>query len=199
MLNRTTNDTLNDKPNYDGFYLGTVVFNTDDLGLNRIKASIPNMFDTDRGDVPWLAPFRFSPFGYGAGYGMYGSPAIGSKVIVFFQDSDTNQGGDSHYGFYVAGAYSKDVANADFASPDLWGFTDPSGNKLIINLASKLLTFVSAGGYTMTLDSSGNMTQTIPGASTINANGGYSLSVQGNVDITATGIINVHATVINLN
>src|ERR1700693_5312455 len=80
----------------EGYLVGTVIANNDPLGLNRVQVTIPDILDSNQGPVPWIGPHAYSPFGQGSGYGVYGSPAVGSEVKVKFQE------GKANYGFYEA-------------------------------------------------------------------------------------------------
>jgi len=114
----------------EGYILGTVINNADPLGLGRVQVSIPNLFDSQQGSVPWIGQNKKSPFGVGPGFGVYGSPAIGSQVRVKFQN------GDCHYGLLEGDDYNKANANAKFAAPSTWGFKDPDGNELFVDMAA---------------------------------------------------------------
>ena len=194
-FNRTTQETLNDKPNYgDGkFQIGTVTNNEDPMGLARIQAAIPNTFDPSLGEIPWLGPMKFSNFGQGPGFGVYGSPAVGSKVLVVMQEGDTLKG------FYMAGAYTSDIANPEFASPKVWGWTDPSGNKLIVNMETQTMTVVHSSGYTEVINENGDVVRTIPGKVEDTITGTMSVHATGNVLLRSDGNVTVIGTRIDLN
>ncbi len=203
-----------------GYILGTVVENEDPAGLGRIKASVPNLFDPAQGELPWIGPHKKSPFGVGSGYGVYGSPAIGSQVRIKFQD------GDPHYGLYEADEYSKANANAKFKSPKTWGFKDPSGNELFVNMEDQAWEFTHSSGLSLKYDADGNMKLHVPkdleetilgnkitnvtgnitenidgdqtygvdGDLTETVSGKYSFTVTGNIDIVSQGKITINGT-----
>ncbi len=164
-----------------GYILGTVIDNVDPMGLGRIKVNIPNLFDPAHGEVPWIGPHKKSPFGIGSGYGVYGSPAIGSQVKVKLQ------GGDAHYGIAEADEYSKANANPKFKDPKTWGFKDPSGNELFVNMDTQDWEFTSSGGITIKKDKDGNLKVHIPGDSDTEVLGDLNTTVHGNINTTVTG------------
>lgn len=157
MLDLTTNDAFNEDSSAPPYYVGEVVAVNDPNDLNRIKVRIPGKIEGPVESLPWLAPMRLSPFGQGKGFGVYGTPPVGSHVLVELQNDLAN------YGFYVAGFFSLECANPNFNSPDLWGFQDPSGSLLVVNLATKIWTFHHVSGLTYTYDQDGNYTSVIPG------------------------------------
>lgn len=131
---------------------GKVVTNVDPLNLDRIQVSVPGLYDPDLGPVPWIGALKHSPFGIGDGYGVYGSPAVGSDVAIRLQD------GDVHYPEYCS---LQAFANGEFPSGQSWGFKDPAGNKLIVQ--GKDVVFQTGGGFIFHIDQSGNFTLTVPG------------------------------------
>jgi hypothetical protein len=197
------------------YLVGVVVDNADPLGQNRIKVKVPNFWDPAEGEIPWVGPHPYSPFGIGEGYGTYGSPAVGSEVRVHLQNSDAN------YGLYEASHYSK--PNPKFSSPHTWGFKDPSGNELWVNMETNAWEFTHSSGTTLKYNAQGdqtltivrdenvevgrNATKTVAGdeATTVMGDaakmvqGNLSIVVQGNVDIASSGTVTITGSQINLN
>jgi uncharacterized protein involved in type VI secretion and phage assembly len=161
----------------DGYMIGTVTDNKDPDGLGRIKVNIPGLFDPSQGEVPWIGPSKISPFGIGPTWGVYGSPAVGSTVRIELQD------GDPHYALHVADEYVKANANPDFKDPATWGFKDPSGNQLLVNMTTQNWHFTHSSGLSIIIDQTGKLTITTP----------------GEIDVSAQGNINFSAPKINLN
>jgi phage baseplate assembly protein gpV len=187
---RTTNDFLQGAEKYDqGTYIGVVFANNDPLGIGRVQANVPGLYDTTLGAVPWIGPKKDSPFGYGTGtkgkYGVYGVPQVGSKIIVELQQ------GDEHKPLYSTFPTAQD-ANPTFASPTVWGYQDPDGNIMIYNMASHTYTFITAGGYQIQIDASGNRITTVAN-DTENASGNWTINVAGNAQINADGNVGLKA------
>ncbi len=161
------------REDYTGKYLwGVVHNNVDPLGLDRIQVHVPNLYEPDQGEVPWIGPFKVSPFGIGSSWGVYGSPARGSDVLILLQD------GNSHYPAYVAGIQRR--ANLDFNSGTSWGFVDPLGNKLHFDLESGTVTFRAHSGVSFIITPSGGVHLTTADAVVANA---PSFQFNGDVDI----------------
>jgi hypothetical protein len=119
---------------------------------------------------------------------VYGTPAKGSIVKVRLQDNDVNQAN------YEASAYLAANANPIFASPSIYGYQDPKGNKLVVNLETGDWTWTHNSGYILAYSSSG-VTVTAPSNVTENITGNLQFNVTGNVDINSTGgNVNVAAT-----
>lgn len=200
-----------------GYMIGTVVENEDPEGLNRIKVKIPNFWDPGQGELPWVGPHPYSPFGIGQDFGTYGAPAIGAQVKVLLQD------GDSNYGFYEASLYSKANANAKFKSPKTWGFKDPSGNELFVDMEHEDWQFTHSSGTTIFHDKDGNLTVHVVkdqlttvdgkvdtkvtdtvkldagGNITIITAGNCDLTASGNVDVTASGDVKITGATVQIN
>ncbi len=185
-----------------GDIIGIVVDNEDPEGLGRIKVRVPNLFDPDQGELPWIGPTKKSPFGIGSDYGVYGSPAIDSEVVIHLQNNDP------HYGLAKYDLYSKKNANAKFKSPKTWGFKDPSGNELFVDMDAEAWEFTHSSGLTLKYDVDGNLKLHVPGdkATDVAGNqtdditgdltetvgGNYAQTVTGTLNITVTGNATVH-------
>ena len=164
-----------------GDIIAIVVDNDDPLGLGRIKVKVPNLFDPNQGKVPWIGPMKKSPFGQGSGYGVYGSPAIGSEVVIFLQNNDPA------YGLAKYDLYSKKNANPKFKSPKTWGFKDPSGNELFVNMETQDWQFTHSSGLTLKYDADGNMDLHVPKDQTSDVGGDLSEDITGDYDQTVGG------------
>lgn len=137
-------------------YVGVVTNNADPMGLARVQASIPGLFDPQSGEVPWIGPKKQSPFGIGPGFGTYGAPAIGSKITVMLQDGDENH--PMYTGFVLAAPDVDDV----FKDPNVWGFKDPAGNTFKVDLVNKTWYLDLSTGYSFHADNAGNVAVTVP-------------------------------------
>jgi phage baseplate assembly protein gpV len=173
-------DVLN--PNYEEVYLiGTVVQNVDPLNLDRVKVNVPRLYTGAEKDLPWVAPFKPNAVtGQGEGFGTYGSPAIGSSVIILLQ------AGDPHYPVYVAGLGKK--ANGFFPSGTSWGFQDKFGNKVRFNEA-KEIRVESAAGVHIVISPAGAVSLTSPSTVSVAAAGNLSLSSDADIAINAGGAL----------
>lgn len=124
--------------------LGTVINNNDPLHLDRIQVEIPELFNPDMGELPWCMPAKNPVFGQGATWGLYGVPAVGSTVIIELQD------GDSNFPVYRSFAQIQPNVNAEFDTPNKWGFIDPSGNKLFVDMETQTFQFTHSSGSVLT-------------------------------------------------
>lgn len=169
----------------EGYKIGTVTENVDPLGLGRIQVNIPELFDSSKGEVPWVGPHKFSPFGIGPNYGVYGSPYVGSEVRVKFQN------GDPHYGLAEASEYSKANANPKFKDPQTWGFKDPSGNELFVNMESGAWEFTHSSGSSVKYDQTGDLATVVVANETKQVQGNVDEQVEGNENLTIQGSLNI--------
>jgi hypothetical protein len=173
---------------YQGkYFLGKVVKNDDPKNLGRIQADVPGLFDSVNGDVPWAGPVKYSSFGQGKTWGVYGSPEVGSDVIILLQD------GNPHYPLYHT---LQAHANEDFESGGkAWGFVDPYGNKFLVQ-KDKTITFTAVAGVTIKITPAGaviittasDLTANIGGNVNIAASGTMAISSGGNMSFTAPRI-----------
>lgn len=155
------NSNLDIVGDYDGVpFLGTVVSNTDPLNLDRVKVRVDGLYDPDKGDVPWCGPRKLSPFGIGGSWGVYGSPAVGSEVLVYLQM------GDPHYPVYES---IMRTANSNFPSGKSWGFVDPLGNTLKFDLVTKSIKLTTNDGVIFHTDGAGNVSVSNPKKMTFTA------------------------------
>lgn len=182
MLDQTLSNIVSENTYVQKLFVAKVLYNKDELGLNRIKAQIPGKLEGSHEDLPWFAPLRLAPFGQGAGFGVYGTPPEGADLIVYLQN------GDVAAGFYVAGYYGTSNANAKFANPNVWGFEDPSGTVLIVNTATETMTFTHSSGYTYTIDGSGNYSMSTGGSVLMSIEGSTTINTKGAVKITGSTI-----------
>lgn len=127
-------DNMNDqdKPNYSGYFIGTVLVNDDPNKIERIKVTIPNLFEGAADTIPWLGKKKVELFA-DAKDGTYGTfglvPAVGTQVIVSFQDSNPL------YGLYEGFPHQSNerVAEALVNYLYRYGFKDPAGNLFMVD------------------------------------------------------------------
>jgi hypothetical protein len=186
----TTNETLDHVEDYEGKELiGTVTANTDPLNIGRLQVSVPDLYDNEAGEVPWVGRRHDSPYGYGTNskgqYGWYGYPQIGCKVRVSLQH------GDEHYPLYEPMQVAPD-ANSQFANPLVWGFKDPDGNIMIYDMEAHTYRMITAGGAQIEIDANGKRITQVNG-DVETSNGDWTVNVTGNASITASGNASVHA------
>jgi hypothetical protein len=198
--------TADDK--YDGAVIGEVVVNDDPVGISRIKVKIPNLLDSDQGPIPWCLPSKHSPFGQGPGYGVYGTPAVGSPVRIRFQN------GDPSYPIYEADEYLAAHANPKFKDPKTWGYKDPGGSELWVNYETGAWEWTHQSGDSIKYDGQGNveihdvanskttidgnettetkgtLTETVTGAVTTEYKSSLNFTVVGNAQINVQGSLN---------
>ena len=149
-----------------------------------MQANVPGLYNTATGPVPWIGPIKDSPYGFGKGakgpYGVYGSPAVGSQIKVELQK------GDDHNALYTPLA-TVPSANPAFASPQTWGYQDPSGNQQLVNMATGSWTWTHSSGDTINYDSAGDRVTVVKGNANETISGSLSLTVQGSANINVTG------------
>lgn len=182
----TVADTLNQEEDYAGkFFLGLVFDNNDPEDADRIRATIPELYTED--NCPWIGPSKFSPFGQGPGFGMFGSPQKGSQVLIVLQE------GNPKYPMYLGSLlFSKNKTSEqkrEFHN-EAWGFVDPSGNKFIVDMKTQTLTFVHSTQVSFVIKE---------GSVFVEAPNNHSWTLGGNATLKATGVVNISGSKIRLN
>lgn len=185
-------DSIAHAENYgQGYYIGTVTANTDAVGIGRVQAHVDGLFDSNAGEVPFLGPLKDSPFGFGTGakgpYGVYGFPQVGSIVKVELQN------GDEHKGLYTP-LLTAPNAHPWFNVASRWGFVDPAGNSLQVDMSTGAWTWTHQSGDSIAYDGSGNVVRIIKGNSTDTINGAETRNIQGNSSNTIGGALTFHVT-----
>lgn len=193
---KAINDTIDHSQNYGGgYFLGTVVANTDSLHLGRVQAKVPGLYETDQGAVPWIGNIKDSPFGFGKGpkgpYGVYGSPYMGSTVKVELQH------GDEHMPLCTSILTAPNV-HPWFNTPNRWGYVDPSGNSLQVDMDANTWVWTHESGDTISYDGSGNVVKVVKGNDTENITGNASSTIGGNLTFQVSGNANINCSSFNL-
>lgn len=201
----TINDSVNHTEDYSqGYYVGTVTTNTDSLGIARVQASVAGLYDVHAGEVPFIGAIKDSPFGFGTGakgpYGWYGTPQVGSTLMVELQN------GDEHKPLYRT-MLTAPNAHPYFNVPNRWGFVDPAGNMLQVDMTSGLWTFTHQSGDQVQYDQAGdrvtiikaNDTTTVTDNETLNVGQKWTVAVVGDTSITSQTRIDVQAPLITFN
>lgn len=156
------NDNVQARQDYkEQLFLGTVQNIDDPMGLGRIQAQIVGIYED--GELPWILVRKSSPFGNGPGFGTFGTPAVGSVAIITFQN------GDSNYPICEGFISIADSIPGTFQNPNVWGFQDPSGNIIVVDMQSGTLTITHSSGTTISVDSSGNLQGDVSGGVTVTA------------------------------
>jgi phage baseplate assembly protein gpV len=167
--------------------VGKVIVNDDSsetVGpkLQRIKVSVPGLYEGDSANFPWVFPKQQSLFGIGDGFGTFGVPAINSYVLIELQD------GDPLRPVYVSGILLQglQLVEAGVNYPFRYGFKDPAGNLFYIDTktGSQEVKFVHKSGTTINILDSGAITISAGGQDiTLTAN---NLIINANIQTTGT-------------
>lgn len=156
------NDALKMREGYNTTYImGKVVVNQDASDKDLIQVEAPGLYDTSLGEVPWVGSLKKSPFGISKDWGVYGSPYPGSDVALELQDGNPN------YAMYHS--IQRYVSPKEFDKSGLvWGFKDPKGNLLVVDLETNEIKFEAAAGVVFNISASGELTVTSKGEATLN-------------------------------
>jgi hypothetical protein len=193
----TANDSFASQENYGGgYYIGTVTANNDTVGIGRVQAHVEGLFDTDLGEVPFVGPIKDSPFGYGSGpkgpYGVYGMPQIGSTIKIELQNGNENQG-------LYSTLITAQSAHPWFNTPSRWGFVDPAGNSLQIDMSSGTWTWTHQSGDSIAYDGSGNVVRVVKGNDADQITGNSTQTIGGGITFNVTGNAQINCASFDLN
>lgn len=166
-------------------FIGTVVANNDPEKLERVKVTIPNLYEGTVANLPWVAPKVAKLFGNRTGVGVFSVPDIGTTVYVEFQN------GDPHYPFYLGSPVLSraDLPEADANYPNRYGFKDKAGNLFYVDTTpgSNVVQFTHASGTSIRIENNGNITSAAPTwnhTGTVNVTG----QINASVDVVGGGI-----------
>lgn len=196
MSFESLHEQMNDGEDYrNKFLLGTVVDISDPDGTERVKATIPGIYDTPQ-DCVWIGPAKKSAFGQGKGWGTFGVPALGSTLLVELQDGDPHH--PIYHGCLVMQGHKVGEQVSKFHER-AWGFEDPDHNQLVVDLKAHTTTFTSNSKVKFVISAQGDLTITIPKDMRITVGGDLNAQVSGSAEITADGPVNINGSVIHLN
>ena len=159
-----------DPHDYEGVvFLAKVVDNNDPLKKERIKVTIPNLFEGAAANLPWCAPKYGRLIASNGQAASFGVPSVGSEVFVEFQQ------GSPLFPLYVGMPVSSDSrpAEALVNYPNRYGMKDPAGNVWYIDTTSgqREVKFTHASGnFTFTVANNGACTFDVGSGMTINGN-----------------------------
>ena len=195
MGTQTASQALGTQEQYEDLYLGLVISNEDPEGLDRVKAVVPNLYD-DAETAPWIGPStKYSPFWCGPGFGTFGSPVKGSLIIIELQ------GGNPQFPVYSGSFLHKQVKDANMMKLFhnlAWGFIDPSGNILVVDMKTQQLTFKHSTNVILTIEG-GNLKLQVPGNVQAEIGGNLNATVGGATRIESGGDCSIQAAMIHLN
>jgi hypothetical protein len=142
---------------YDGFYRGLVVSNTDSSQLGRVKIRVYGVFGSNipSDQLPWAVPAHSIFTGAGSGHGYFAVPEVNSEVFVFFEAGDMYQPvyfAEAPNG--VKGLPTERTANYPFRK--IW--KTKNGVVIYIDDSSKEIKMTHPTGTTVTVDATGNIT-----------------------------------------
>jgi hypothetical protein len=188
----STAESINSTENYgQGYYIGTVTANNDTVGIGRVQANVPGLFDPNSGEVPFIGPLKDSPYGFGTGskgpYGVYGFPQVGSMIKVELQN------GDEHKPLYTP-LLTAPNAHPWFNVPSRWGYVDPAGNSLQVDMNAGSWVWTHQSGDTVSYDGSGDVINVVKGNLTNTVSGNVTDTISGNQHSTISGSLTFNVT-----
>ena len=136
---------------------GVVEKNDDPKQTGRVKVAIQGLWDGIELDKrPWVYPQYPAQLGATEGHiSAFMVPRIGSQVVVTFPYDDV------YFPFYV-GHWDTEKTKAfqsyDENYPDVYGFTDPTGNKVKVNMATNVIVLTHSSGTKITVGADGGIT-----------------------------------------
>jgi len=148
-------------------YIAEVVDNNDPKQLGRIRVKILELHGTKipNDKLPWASPIYPSGHGSKSGYGSLVLPEVGSRVFVELYKGDI-------YSLFYVGApreFNRQVSSQLLANyPYNYGYQDPKGNRLRINLQDNSVEITLANGTVVNINTDGNISLTTPGTVTTN-------------------------------
>lgn len=186
-------NSINDTPNSDDLkgkkYLGLVVFNDDPLMIERIKVTIPSMFDGQPEELPWVGRNMGGtiPGHKSDGFGDFNlPPRVGSEVTVIFQE------GNPLYPMYEAFPIQTDERPEEGKTNYLYryGRKDPRGNVFFVDTKddAPIQAYVKlVCGVEIMVSDTGKVSISADDDITVIAKANMKAQVTGNLDLNAQG------------
>lgn len=173
-------------------FIGEVVDNADPMKLERVRVRVPDVFDGVPDEMlPWAIPKVLHALGHGGGAHSCHVPVMGSLVYIEFQN------GDPHFPKYVGSPVTPAGRNAVFDTnyPNRYGFADPTGNIVYVDMKSGDIDLLHFSGTKFHVDAGGNVTGTAVGSYSQHAAGPMSLSSDAGITLDAPTITNKATTI----
>ena len=161
-------------------YKGEVIDNNDPMHLDRIKCRIPELYDNELGEVPWILPVKYCMFGQGSGFGQFGVPPIGAIALVELQGNDPN------FPVYRGFMLTEENVNTKYV-PGTYGVLDPNGSELFVDTNSKTLTYTHVSGIQFVLNPDGTFQVNVPKDEQVQIGENANINVGGNANLTVKG------------
>ncbi len=202
------------EPRYGGVVIG-IVTNTDDpQHWGRVKLKFPWM--TDDAESAWA---RVLGIGAGPDAGLYVLPEVGDEVLVAFEHGGFGQpvvlgglwnGQDAPPPEVPSSGNERPLVRTwhsrtghritmyDDADNKVEIITQ-GGHQIILDDANREITITSRGGLKITMEDSGGKITVEGNELQIKANGSLKIEAGANMDIQASGQVNIKGAMINLN
>lgn len=208
-------NSINDTPNADDLkgkkYLGKVVFNDDPLMIERIKVTIPGMFEGQPTELPWVGRNKTNIITNGAdGFGTFNLvPRLGTEVTIVFQE------GNPLYPMYEADPVQTQERPTEGQTNYLfrYGHKDPRGNLFYVDTNPNAnpqayikltcgveITVSDTAKVHVTIDDDvlgdlkAKLTLNVKGDVTLNADANVTATIKGNTTLATTGTTNIAST-----
>jgi hypothetical protein len=156
---------------------------------------VMGLFDPNSGEVPYIGPLKDSPYGFGTGakgpYGVYGFPQIGSVIKVELQN------GDQHKPLYTP-LLTAPNAHPWFNVPSRWGYVDPAGNSLQVDMEAGSWVWTHQSGDTISYDGAGDVVNVVKGNLTDTVTGNQQSTISGSLTFNVTGAANINCSTLNV-
>jgi hypothetical protein len=166
-----------------GVHRAKVTDNNDPKKLRRVKVEIKGIFEGDSSKLPWVFPKPTADLG--GGYGFLCVPEKDLEIVVEFPLNNP------YAGFYTSYTVNSLTHHADLDDdyPNTWGFLDSTGFKIKINKQQKKIDIVHPSGYTLSLDSAGKLTTSVPSDEEETVGGKKTETITGKYKVKADGTI----------
>lgn len=191
-------DDLNRSKLQGNFFVGFVVNNVDEddkKQRQRVRIRIPQLHRNVPDDkLPWAIPDNTQGVGNaqiesGSQVGSVNIPQIGAKIYVRIDDNDP------HNPRYSGSPSTDDVSKGnellDEQYPHTRGTIDAANNRRSVNVEKQTQQETHSSGTTVHIDANGNYSLTVAGD--------LNIGVQGTINMVAKGNVNIQGQNVNIN
>ena len=156
-------------------YIGKVLDNEDPDKKGRIKVSIPNLFEGEAENLPWVYACNSG----GSDFISLNIPEVDSFVIVCFPHNDI------YFPIYKGSVLNEIDSDLEEDYPMSYGMVDSIGNKFLVNKTSGEIKIIHKEGTEITIEGNGAVSVTTSSDITLE---GDNVNIESSGEATFEGI-----------
>lgn len=186
--------------NLSGIYRGVIVNNKDPLKAGRVTARVYPMFEgVADSDLPWAVQVDALGGGFTNTGGLF-VPVVGAFAFFMFENADPRYPVMLGAAPCLTNGTPQVPTDSTTNYPNRRVYRSPGGTEILIDdtSGSKLLKITMANGFSLQVDNSGDVTQSVPGNLNTTVTGILTATVTGAASVSSNDSITLQAPIIHL-